>query len=117
LVHDEDSAAAWILGLLGGPLAQQDLPIFARLHTAHAAHDLPTARRWNDLLFASRAAAELQTEDRQLGAALARVLVTLDVPASPAGGAGPTTLAFQFARATAHFGIDVRQATETFAFT
>ena len=117
LVHDEESAAAWILGLLGGPLAHQDLPIFARVHAAHAAHDLPTARRWNDLLFASRAAAELQTEDRQLGTALARVLVTLDLPPLPVGDDGPATLAFQFARATAHFGIDVRQATETFAFT
>lgn len=115
IVHDDASAATWILGLLAGPLAHQDLPIFARLHAAHAARDGATARRWNDLLYASRASAELQAEDRQLGAAFARVLATLDLP-TPASD-GPTTLAFQFARATAHFGIDGRVALETFAFT
>lgn len=115
IVHDEASAAAWILGLLAGPLAHQDLPIFARLHAAHAARDGAGARRWNDVLFASRASAELQAEDRQLGGAFARVLATLDLPAGLSDG--PTTLAFQFARATAHFEIDVRQALETFAFT
>lgn len=117
IVHDEASAATWILGLLAGPMAHQDLPIFTRVHAAHAARDLATARRWNDLLFASRATAELQTEDRQLGSAFARVLATLDLPVFDVAGGGPVTLAFQFARATTHFGIGVRQAAQTFAFT
>jgi len=116
IVHDEASAATWILGLLAGPLAHQDLPFFARMHAAHAAGDTATARRWNDLLFASRATAELQIEDRQLGTALARVLGTLGLPTLPLPSDGPTTLVLQFARATAHFGVGVRQALQTFAF-
>jgi urease accessory protein len=117
LIHDEDSAAGWILGLLSGPLAHQDLPLFARLHAAHAARDTAAAGRWNDRLFASRPTAELQTEDRQVGAAFARVLDTLGLSRPEAASEGPTTLAFQFARATAHFQIELRQALETFAFT
>jgi urease accessory protein len=121
LIHDEASTATWILGVLSGPLAHQDLAIFARMHAAHAARDAAAARRWNELLFASRATAELQMEDRQLGAAFARVLVTLGLPAShePSLGdtAQPATLAYQFSRAAAHFGIDVRQALQAFAFT
>ena len=126
LVVDEGSAAAWILGLLDGPFAGQDLAIFARLHAAHAARDLDGAERWNAFLFASRSTAELQTEDRQLGAALGRVLSTLEIAEAPKTGAdpdaeptprSPATLASQFARAAAAFGIGVRAAAETFAFT
>ena len=120
LVHDEASAATWILGLLQGPLAGQDLAIFARLHAASAAGDAPAADRWNAFLLACRPTAELQTEDRHLGAALGRVLATLGVPelaGAPTPASAPPTLASQFARAAAAFGIDVRTAAETFAFT
>lgn len=118
LVHDEASAGRWIEGLLGGPLAQQDLPIFVRLHAAHAAGDDHTAGRWNALLLATRATTELEMEDRHLGAALGRVLATLDVPPSVGSHTvAPPTLASQFARGAAAFGVDVRTAAETFAFT
>ena len=129
LVHDEATAAAWILGILEGPLAGQDLAIFVRLHAACAAGDASAADRWNAFLLACRPTAELQTEDRHLGAALGRVLGTIGVPeiagaTAPSGPAtaapltlAPPTLAAQFARAAAAFGIDVRTAAETFAFT
>jgi len=124
LVRDEASAAAWILGVLRGPLAGQDLPIFVRLHAAHAAGDVTAAERWNAFLLASRPTLELQTEDRHLGTALGRVLATLDVPelartSGQSAGTAPSvpTLASQFARAAAAFGIDARTAAETFAFT
>jgi len=127
IVHDEATASAWLTGLLEGPLSRQDLPVFARIHLAHAAGDDTTARRWNAFLLASRPTAELQTEDRHLGTALGRVLATMDVPDASRASAAPTarrdraplpsTLAGEFARATAHFGIDVRTAAETFAFT
>jgi urease accessory protein len=114
LVHDQASAGVWLLGLLAGPLAHLDLPVFARLHRAHTAGDRFGVARWNAFLLASRATSELQAEDRQLGAAFARVLATLDVP--PDAGAVPATLAGQFARATVHYGVDLHTALETFAF-
>jgi len=115
VVHDETSAATWLLGLLGGPLAHLDLPIFARLHRAHAAGDAFAVAQWNAFLLASRPTSELQAEDRHLGAAFARVLGTLEVPAdSPV--VAPATLAGQFARATVHYRVDLHTALETFAF-
>lgn len=114
LVHDEASAAEWLLGLLGGPLAHQDLPIFARLYRAHAAKDFAAAARWSAFLLASRPTSELQTEDRHLGGGLARVLATLGVPAE--ANPGPVTLAGQLSRATVHYGIPLQTALETFAF-
>jgi len=114
LVHDQESACDWLLGLLAGPLAHLDLPIFARLHRAHTAVEPSGIARWNAFLLASRPTSELQSEDRQLGAAFARVLATLDVPAG--AGATPSTLAGQFARAAVHYGVDLHTALETFAF-
>lgn len=115
LVSDEVTAAAWLLGLLRGPLAHQDLPIFARLYRAHAASDAVEVARWDAFLLASRPTSELQTEDRHLGGALARVLATLGVP--PQVPPVPvSTLASQLARATAHYRVDLRTALQTFAF-
>ena len=113
VVRDEATAAGWLLGLLAGPLSHQDLPIFARLHRARRDDDLVAAGHWDAFLLASRPTSELQAEDRHLGSALARVLVTLGLP----GDASPSfTFAAQLARATVHHGIDVHTALETFAF-
>jgi urease accessory protein len=122
LVTDEDSTAEWITGLLSGPIGHLDLPIFARIHRAVLAGDRDAAHRWNGILLASRATAELQAEDRHLGAALARVLVALGLPEADVdrtddAGAPASTLASLFALATARLGIAVGQALSVFAFT
>ena len=113
VVRDEPSARDWLLGLLAGPLAHQDLPVFARLYRAHAAGDGVAVARWNAFLLASRPTSELQAEDRHLGSAFARVLASLDVPVDSAPP--PATLASQLARATVHYRVDVTTALETFA--
>jgi urease accessory protein len=138
LVTDEASASAWVLGLLAGPVAHLDLAIFARLHAAFVEDDVLSADRWSAFLLASRATAELQAEEQHLGAALARVLVTLGIDVEeicagasseartrsaappPKLSAGPRvawTFAGMFALATARWGIGVRPAAEAFAFT
>jgi len=114
-VHDEASAADWILGLLAGPLAHQDLPVFARLHRAYAGGDPRAASRWSAFLAASRPTSELQAEDHHLGRALGRVLATLGFPLLDAPSPAPT-FAGELARASAHHGIDLQTATQTFAF-
>lgn len=114
-VHDEASAADWILGLLAGPLAHQDLPLFARLHRAYAGGDPGQAARWSAFLAASRPTDELLAEDHHLGRALGRVLATLGVPLPDAPAPVPT-FAGELARASAHYGVDVNTATQTFAF-
>ena len=76
-VKDEASAADWIHGLLVRALGTLDAPVFFRLHAAFVADDRPAVRRWNDFLYAARGTRELQDEDRRVGGALARALVTL----------------------------------------
>lgn len=118
LVTDEASASAWILGLLTGPVAATDLAVFVRVHAAVSAGDETVACRWNAFLLATRATAELQAEDRHLGAALGRVLDTLGLASHvPAGlGPSPPTLAGLFARATALWRIPLGPALSAFAF-
>jgi len=134
IVTDEVSACAWITGLLAGPVTSLDLAVFVRLHAAFVAGDRTAAECWNELLLASRATAELQAEDRHLGAALGRVLETLGVDEAvdpalapgqrdvkpghrrrPASGR-PRSFAQMFALGTARWMIDVRPAAQAFAF-
>ena len=78
-VHDEQTVQAWLEGLSRHCIGTLDLPILRRLVDAWHTHDLEAVRRWSDVLIASRETRELRDEERHLGRALARVLVTLDV--------------------------------------
>lgn len=80
-VHDEPTAAAWILGLLREGLAALEVPILFRLHRAFTTSppQYDAARQWSDFLHASRGGAELQAEEQRLGSALARLLASLDL--------------------------------------
>lgn len=82
-VHDEATAAEWIVGLLQHVSAQLDGPVFVRLYGALSRDDEAGFERWNALLLATRESAELRLEDTQLGAALVRLLIAQGL----AGGA------------------------------
>jgi urease accessory protein len=85
-VHDEESAADWIHGLLNHTLCRLDVPVLARLYNAWRSQDTPAVEYWSAFLHASRESAELQCEDQQLGRALARLLGELGI-----AGAGTWT--------------------------
>ena len=118
VVIDERTARDWLLGLLAHALATLDLAVFARVHRALAIGDVVAAQRWDAFLLASRATAELQTEDRHLGRAMARARRTL----SGEGALGtdgqwmPESFASAFAAATVRFSVELRPALEAFAF-
>ncbi len=76
-VTDESSAAEWISGILVNSLIRADIPIFVRLYDAWQEDDLKAVNDWNAIMLAMRESAELQQEDRQLGRALARLLIDL----------------------------------------
>ncbi len=116
-VHDEASASAWMAGLLGHNLGALEVPLFQRLSRAWSDNDEEEVDRWNDLLFAARATGELQQEDRRLGAALARVLGTLEVAAAQRWANHPrVTQATLFALATSTWGIPARPAAAALLF-
>jgi urease accessory protein len=110
-VSDEESAAAWIVGLLSHSLRAVDVPVLARLHAAWCHDDAAGVRRWNHLLWASRGAREIQDEDQRLGNALARVLTGLGVDAAAPWVADPrASYANLFALAAASWDVPVRAA-------
>jgi urease accessory protein len=81
-IADEATARDWIGGLLDSTLASLDLPLLARLHEGWRADEDArgaTVLGWSRFLLASRASAELQTEERQLGGNLARLLDGLGI--------------------------------------
>lgn len=117
-MRDEASAGAWILGLLGHVLRRLDLPIFARLYAAWRAADGEAVRCWNARLYAAREAAELQREDQQLGAALARLLTDLGIAeAAPWRSAPRVCFATLFSLAAVKWEIPLPAAATGYAWT
>jgi len=110
-VPDEASARDWILGLLEHSVARLDLLCFARLHAAWCAGDAGSSRHLSAWLIACRESAELRLTDRQLGNALARMLVGLDLAeAGPWQRDDAASFAALFALAAAHWQIPVAEA-------
>src|SRR5215510_5296182 len=62
VVHDQDSAEAWIVGLAVHATARLDAPLLLRLQAAFERADIAEVERWNALLMASRESAELRLE-------------------------------------------------------
>jgi urease accessory protein len=116
-IHDQESALAWIAGLLEGSLAELDLPVLARLHRAWSDGDHPALGAWSQLLLASRPSAELQTEERHLGGNLARLLAGLDlVDAGPWRERDDVTYAAMFALAAWRWSVPFSAAAPGYAF-
>ncbi len=78
-VRDRVLARDWITGLAEHSLSALDLPVLCRMYRAWQDDDMPRVQWWNHFLAASRESAELLAEDRQLGAALCRLLRDLEV--------------------------------------
>lgn len=79
-VRDEPDLAQWLGGVLEDGLARCELPLLARLQSAWEQGDGESLARWNQWLHATRETAELAREDAMLGAALVRLLTSLDLP-------------------------------------
>jgi urease accessory protein len=110
-VHDEHSARDWILGLLQHCMARLDVPLFARAYAGWLVGDETRVRAASAWLLACREAAELRTADRNLGQALARVLVQLgDDGARAWMRDADASFAAMFARAAVSWRIPVQAA-------
>lgn len=116
-VTGEAEAAAWLLGLLESSFATLDLPVLARLYTAWCAGDVPSVERWSAWLAACRPTREIRAEDRQLGAALARVLVALELEEAASWTTRTyVTHAAMFALAAVRFDVPIEAALAGHAF-
>jgi urease accessory protein len=110
LVTDEASASSWIRGRLVHGLGRLDAPIAARLHRAWL--DDPSAvDRWTRLLAAFRETRQLRDADRDMGQALARLLVSLGIAeAAPWTSRRDAAFATLFTLAAARWDVSVDHA-------
>ncbi len=110
-VTNEAEARQWIFGLMSHGLCHMDVPVFKRLYAAWRAVDEAGVQYWNDVLYASREAAELQREDAHLGVALAKLLEQLGIEqATPLKETTPISLATSFSLAAVVWGVPCRDA-------
>ena len=78
-VTNEDELGDWLAGVLEDGLTNCELPLLKRVQQAWAIGDGQTVAQWNDWLHATRETAELTDEDIRLGAALVRLLGSLEL--------------------------------------
>lgn len=79
-ITSAEEAEDWLRGLLHRGIGRVDAPLLARLYDAWIDQDQGAIAHWSQRLTACRETAELRTEDRQTGQALARLLVNLELP-------------------------------------
>ena len=112
-VHDVGSAQAWLGGVMRNGLARLELPVLLRLMQAQQDEQL---QHWNQWLLAARETEELYSEDTQLGAALRKILVTLDIAVPTALRTGDISFVTAFALAGRSFGIEPSTLAAGFAW-
>ena len=116
-LRDEDSAHAWIAGLLSHAVCGLDIPLLAAMHAAWSAGHPEEALRRSAWLLACRESAELRLADRRQGHALVRVLAGLgDERATTYRNERRVGYACAFAPACADFGVSARAAAVSFAY-
>jgi len=79
LVHDADSARAWMARCLDEVMACWDAPLLWRLLKAFAARDTAAIAEWSACFLASRDTFELRAETIQMGYSLTRLVSELGV--------------------------------------
>lgn len=113
-ITGEPELIEWTTGLMEHGLGTLDLPLLARLLDAWSTQDYQSVLKWNDFARAARETSELLLEDEQLGLALNRLLLSLNV--ADADYPLKSVFVTQFALACHHWQIPNRQALYGFVF-
>lgn len=79
-IKTEKEIANWISGIMHYSLANLDLPVLMRMYKAWQTEEMESVNYWNNYLRACRESKELLLEDEQMGLALQRLLVSLELP-------------------------------------
>lgn len=115
-LNGDDALHDWLAGVLDAGLAKVELPLLLRFADAYAANDGAQVEYWSHWLAANRETKELLFEDQQMGMALRRLLVSLEViPADDRLPAAPSYCS-QFARAARHYGVPAEAMLSGFAW-
>lgn len=117
-VRDEQTALAWISGLLHSSIGTLDVPVLERIHDAWSSADLAAVTRWSRFLIASRETSELRAEDRHLGRSLAKVLAEAGVANAREWMTRPDAIfATLFARGCTQWGVGKAECTWGYLWT
>ncbi|MGN6704142.1 MAG: urease accessory protein UreF [Burkholderiaceae bacterium] len=79
LVHDQETARAWIAEMLHDVVARFEAPLFWRLLQAFAARDAAAVGCWTERFIAARDTAEFRAETIQMGYSLAKLAADLQL--------------------------------------
>jgi urease accessory protein len=113
-IRDAAAAQAWIGGMLDGVMARGEAPVLVRLCRCAHEGDWDGFTRWHAWFRASRETSELVAETQQMGGALAKLLVDLDLADAAIREAmrvnAPLTLPGAFALAARAMSIEARDA-------
>ncbi|MDO6423292.1 urease accessory protein UreF [Saccharophagus degradans] len=110
----EADVSAWIAGVMENSLAELDMPVLVRVYNAWQQGDIEQVKYWNHFLRAGRETHELLLEDDQLGIALKRLLISLEIP--HAGEVEKPAFATLFALAGMHWQVPIAQLLQGFAW-
>ena len=110
-IDDEETLHSWIKDCLQQAMCYLDVPVFSRCYDAHQQHDEHAIDYWNNYVLASRETKELLLEDTQMGASLARLLESLDVPITHIDKKN-CALVTLFSLASVHWQIDKKMAAQ-----
>ncbi len=98
-LKDDQDLHDWLSGILAEGMARVDLPVLKRFHQAYRRGCDAELIYWNHWLRANRETKELLFEDEQLGAALRRLLVSLEMVSADDRTPENPSYCSQFARA------------------
>lgn len=104
-IKTDEQIADWIRGIMQHSLAELDLPILQRLYKAWQGNDIEQINHWNNIVRANRETRELLLEDEQLGQALQRLLISLEIKDADTELDNPTSFVTMFALAGTRWNI------------
>ena len=112
-VADETTAAQWIGDGMNHLLVPMDLALLGRLYQSRQSGRANDFKHWNSLLIAMRETDESRSEERTVGAALARLLGQLNLETPLADN---LSFVGAFAVASVAWGIELPQACAGYAW-
>jgi|TARA_B110000091_G_C13790967_1_gene465608 urease accessory protein len=116
VVTDAESAGKWIKEVFEQSFSYLDIPVMKRLHQAWCNQDNQGVLYWNQFLLASRETSELLKEEQQIGAAMKRLLNSLNIVQPDIWQEDKPGYCCQFALAGCAWGIQSSELTSAFAY-
>jgi urease accessory protein len=120
LVHDAESAQAWIQSGLDHVLAVNELPMLSSIYSYWESGNFSEVERLNARFLASRESSELRQETEQMGWSLTRLALVLgwhdEARQEALGSLRPVCLPTAFAYASGALGIDRESCLTAYCF-